>query len=111
MDKKEKIFQNIMKFVFLAFFVFFLIVYFSGTGTYYENELHKKTLFTEEQIKKFEEDVANGKNVSIEDYIANPKENYSNKTSEAGLFLSKGITNYIKKGIEQTFKMISKFIE
>lgn len=111
MDKREKIFQNVMKFILIAFFVFFLIVYFSGSGTYYETQLHKKTLFTEEQIKKFEQDVADGKDVSIEDYIDDKTENYSNKTSNAGLFLSKGITSYIKKGIEKTFKMISKFVE
>ena len=111
MDKREKIFQNVMKFLLISFFAAFLIIYFSGSGTYYENQLHKKTLFTEEQIKKFEQDVADGKNVSIEDYIDEKSENYSNKTSEAGLFLSKGISGYIKKGIEKTFKMISKFVE
>ena len=111
MDKKEKTFVNIMKFIFISLFVFFLIIYFSGSGTYYENQLHKRTLFTEEQIKKFEQDVADGKNVSVEDYINEPVKNYGNKTSSAGLFLSKGISNYIKKGLEKTFKMISKFIE
>ena len=90
MDKREKIFQNVMKFILIAFFVFFLIVYFSGSGTYYETQLHKKTLFTEEQIKKFEKDIADGKDVSIEDYISDT-EKYNNRTSDAGLFLSKGI--------------------
>lgn len=111
MDKKEKIFQNILKFSLISLFVAFLIIYFSGSGTYYESQLHKKTIFTEEQIKKFEQDVADGKDVSIEDYIDEKKNNYSNKTSQAGLFLSKGITGYVKKGIEKSFKMIAKFVE
>ena len=111
MDKAEKNFRMIMKIILIAFFVMFLMIYISGSSNYYENELHKKTLFTEEKIKQFEQDIADGKNVSIEDYIDDEKKNYQNKTSDFGLFLSKGLTNSIKKGIEKTFKMIAKLVE
>ena len=88
-----------------------LTIYFSQSGGYYEFELHKKTVFTEEKIKQFEKDVADGKDVSIEDYLVNEKKNYSNKASQIGYFFSKNIGNYIKKGIEGTFKMINKMVE
>lgn len=111
MKDKEKLFRNIIKFILGALFVFFLIIYLGESSTYYESKLHEKRLFTEEKIKKFEEDVAAGKNVKLENYLDNQTMNYHNKTSDAGLFLSKLIGNSIKKSIEKTFKMISKFIE
>ena len=111
MDKAEKNFKMVIKILLIAFFVMFIMIYISGSGNYYENELHKKTVFTDEQIKKFEQDVADGKNVSIENYHDNEKKNYRNRTSDLGLFLSKGLTNSVKKGIEKTFKMIAKLVE
>ena len=110
-EGKEKVVDNIMKVLFLVLFLIFLTIYFSQSGGYYEFELHKKTVFTEEKIKQFEKDVADGKDVSIEDYLVNEKKNYSNKASQIGYFFSKNIGNYIKKGIEGTFKMINKMVE
>ena len=104
-EGKEKIVNNIMKVLFLVLFLIFFTIYFSQSGGYYEFELHKKTVFTEEKIKQFEKDV------SIEDYLVNEKKNYSNKASQIGYFFSKNIGNYIKKGIEGTFKMINKMVE
>ena len=52
-NKKNKIF----KFIFGLFFMSFLVIYFSELTGYYEYQNYKKTSLTEEQIKKFEEDV------------------------------------------------------
>ena len=110
-ESKEKIFNNIIKFIFIALFLIFLTIYFSQATGYYDFELHKKSVFTQEKIKQFEEDVAAGKDVTIEDYLVETRKDYSNKTSDFGYFLSKNIGNYIKKGIEGTFKVINKFVE
>lgn len=110
-ENHEKVVNNIMKVIFLILFLIFLTIYFSQSGGYYEFELHKKTVFTDEMIKKFEQDVADGKDVSIEDYLVEEKKNYSNKASELGYFISKNVGNLIKDGIEETFKMINKMVE
>lgn len=110
-ENKEKIVNNIMKVIFLVLFLIFLTIYFSQSGGYYEFELHKKTVFTEEKIRQFEQDVAEGKDVSIEDYLVSEKKDYNNRASKIGYFVSKNISNYIKKGIEETFKMINKMVE
>lgn len=110
-ESKEKIVNNIMKVIFLILFLIFLTIYFSQSGGYYEFELHRKTVFTEEMIKKFEQDVADGKDVSIEDYLVEEKKNYNNKASKLGYLFSKNVGKFIKNGIEETFKMINKMVE
>lgn len=111
MNNKEKMANNIFKIIFLILFLTFLTIYLSQATGYYNYELHKKTVFTQEQIKKFEEDVAAGKDVRVEDYLVEVKKDYSNKTSDFGYFVSKNIGKYIKDGIENTFKLITKFVE
>ncbi len=111
MSKKEQLANNIFKVIFLILFLAFLTIYFSQESGYYDYELHKQSVFTKEQIKKFEEDVANGKDVRIEDYLVSVKKDYSNKTSKFGYFVSKNVGKYIKDSIENTFKIIGKFVE
>ena len=78
---------------------------------YYEIEERKKVVLTEEAIKKFEEDVANGKNIDLDDYIGETKKNYNNTTSKFGLFLSQKIGEYAAAGIQNTFKFLDKMIQ
>ncbi len=110
-DKQEKVFLNIVKFCLLILFIVFCAIYFSQSGGFYEYELHKRQVFTAEKIKQFEQDVADGKDISIENYLEYEKKDYSNKASSAGLYLSKSIGNGIKKIIEGSFKMINKIVE
>lgn len=111
MSSKEKIFNNILKFIFVILFLVFLTIYFSqGTG-YYDFELHNKSVLTKEKMEQFEKDVAAGKDVKLENYLVDTRKNYSNKASDFGYFLSKNIGKYIKDGIENTFKMINNFVE
>ena len=56
--KKESIF----KFILLCFIICFLVILFAGKTGYYENKLRDNSILTEEQIKKFEEDLKKGKN-------------------------------------------------
>ena len=67
MKKNNK--NKIFKFIFIVFFMSFLVIYFSELTGYYEYQNYKKATLTEEQIKKFEEDVKNGKEVDINKYL------------------------------------------
>ena len=55
----------------MIFFTSFLVVYFSDITGYYQYQNYKKTTLTLEQIKKFEEDVASGKEIDINEYLIN----------------------------------------
>ena len=106
-NKKNKLFNLI----FMMFFVSFLVIYFSEITGYYEYQSHKKATLTEEQIKKFEEDVSNGKEVDINDYVVVNNINYRNNLSKITSKLSDGISNLVQGGVEQSFNFLSRLLE
>lgn len=110
-EDKIKIYKKIFKFCFWACFVIFLTLYLSQATGYYEYEQHKKVSFTSEQIKKFESDVAAGKNVDLDSYLEDKEKDYSNKTSKLGYNISKAIGQYVKDGLDATFKVLNKAME
>ncbi len=110
-EDKIKIYKKIFKFCFWCCFITFLTLYLSQATGYYEYEQHKKVSFTNEQIKKFEEDVASGKNVDLDSYLVEKEKNYSNKTSKLGYNISKTIGKYVKDGLDNTFNLINKAME
>jgi len=106
-DKKNKIY----KFIFLIFFMSFLVIYFSELTGYYEYQNHQKTTLTEEQIRKFEEDVKNGNEVDINEYLVVDTKKYNNALSKLASKLSDNISKIVNNGVEYTFKYISKIID
>jgi len=106
-DKKNKIY----KFIFLIFFMSFLVIYFSELTGYYEYQNHQKTTLTEEQIRKFEEDVKNGNEVDINKYLVVDTKKYNNALSKLASKLSDNISKIVNNGVEYTFKYISKIID
>lgn len=106
-DKKNKIY----KFIFMVFFISFIVVYFSELTGYYEYQNHKKATLTEEKIKQFEKDVAEGKEVDINDYVVVEEKNYNNGLSKLTSKLSDGISNLVQSGVENTFKFLSNLVE
>ena len=106
--------MTVKKFIrFLAFmFIFvFLCSYFALNGGYYEYHLSYQKKLTENQMKQFEKDVQNGKDVDINDYLKNSRVDYSNsltnKTSEINIKLNE----YLKKVIGDTFKILEKLVK
>lgn len=102
--------KKIFNLIFLSLFVYFLIFYNSMRNGYYQTEKTKIKLYTEEQIKQFEEDIKNNKEVDLEKYL-----DYENKIEthgiKLGLNVSQAIEKYTKKGIEKAFKMLNNFID
>ena len=108
--KKQKVANVIFKYFFLMSFITFLTIYFSQATGYYEYEQYKKKELTEEQIKKFEQDISEGKEIDIETYLK-PTKNYENKISNASLAISDTIGEYMVKGVEFIFNGLGKLIE
>lgn len=106
-NKKNKIF----KFIFMSFFMAFVVIYFSEITGYYEYQNYKKASLTHEQIQKFEEDIASGKEIDINQYLVVDNRKFDNNLSKLVSKISSGISKIVKGGVEYTFKYISKMID
>lgn len=80
----------------------------SGYNEYNQN---KKKMLTEEEIAAFEKDIAEGKDVSIEEYGKQKDKNYENAVSKAGLTVSYGIEKAFNESMNAIFKMLSEAVE
>lgn len=111
MKKKNAKFIKYLNGVIMLLFLIFITIYiFEKTG-YYEYELHKQTVLTNEAIKKFEEDVKAGKNVKVEDYLENEKINYNNSISNIGYNLSNYLGNTTRNIIKGTFEALGNWMD
>ena len=106
-NKKNKIY----KFIFYIFFMSFLVIYFSELTGYYEYQNYKKMNLTETQIKKFEEDIKNGNQIDMSEYLVVNNKKYNNTLSNLASKLSDSISKIVNNGVEYTFKYISKLID
>ena len=101
----------LIKTIFGIFFVAFVISYVIGESGYYEYELANKKNLTEQEIEKFESDVANGEYIDLKEYNVDKEVSYSNKFTNIVSDTSLLINKYLKKGIESIFGLINKLIE
>lgn len=106
MEMKYKIF----KWSFMFLLVIFLTLYFSQLTGYYEYQNYQKMVMTEEQIMQFEQDIKDGKEVDIKDYVVNINRDYDNSLSNLGMNISNIISNTVKNGIIKLFSGISGMV-
>jgi len=107
MKNKNKILKT---FIFLCF-ISYLTFYTAGKAGYFEYNERRKMTFTKEQIEQFEEDVKNGKNIDIKEYLKNTDKNYQNGISKTTLKVSEIIEKYTKKGVNIIFTKLGNAIE
>lgn len=81
--------------------VLFLILYIMLENGYYETKLSKKVTLTEENIRKFEDDVKNNKIVDISNYNVEEEKDYSNKMSRLGQKINDSFGKIIIKGAKE----------
>ncbi len=77
--------NKILKFLGILVIFGFLFCYFIEYSGYYEYNLHSKKTLTEEEIKRFESDVKNGKNIDINTYFTNNTTDYSNNLTKTAV--------------------------
>lgn len=107
MKEKKKILNKIFARVFIAILIAFTAIYISQATGYYEYEQHRNVVLTSEQIKKFEEDVKNGKDVDALSYLEEEKKDYSSNISNFGLKISNNLSKMVKNFIDKTFKVLN----
>ena len=102
--------DNFFKFALLTLFLIFIALYYSSNSGLIDYQARNKTVLTEEKIKQFEEDVKNGKEIDINDYVSNINRNYQTKLSQAGLNVSNTISKVVKTGVDNIFRYIDKAV-
>ncbi len=98
MGKKKKL-HPILK-ILVALFIIYIALFIANISGYYETKIREKTTITEEGIKKFEEKINNGEEVSITSFLDDDRKDYSNKFSKLGDSITKGIENLATKGMK-----------
>lgn len=106
-DRKNKFFKIII----VLLFIVYITIYISERTGYYEYKNYQKALLTKEQIAKFEDDVKNGKNVKINDYVVNTNKHYQTNISKMGNNISSFISKLINNGIDSSFDFLSKLVD
>ena len=104
---KKKIFKALFIFLFLSFLIGYII---EETG-YYEYKLQNKTILTNESMAKFEKDLKEGKDVTLEDYVVDTEKDYTTSLTRGTNKVSLEVNNVLKKGIESVFKVLGSFVE
>ena len=110
-NKKEeqKLGNKIFHKVWFILFLIFLTLYISQASGYYEYSISKKTTFTNEQIKRFEQDIKEGKEIDVSNYLEETK-NYNNIFSSLGLKMSSLIEKGFNKTMTSLFKKLSQAV-
>lgn len=102
---------NGFKIITLLLFIIFVTLFFASYTGYYDYENKKQAELTQSQIKKFEQDVKNGVNLDLEDYIKKPSNGYQNSLSKIGSKFSKTISRSVAITVDKTFDFLIKFVE
>lgn len=106
MDKKK-----IIKVIFTCLFLAFIVSYIIEMTGYYEYNLQNKTIMTNESIAKFEKDLAEGKDVTMEDYVVSTEKDYTSSLTRTTNKVSVKVNKMLKEGIESIFKIVGTFVE
>ena len=102
MKKKNNWFKRIL----IILILLFISLYISSVSGYYEAKISDKVALTDKEIRQFEQDVIDGKEVYLNNYIVKENKNYSNKFTEAGEKVSEAIEKIITEGISGAWDAI-----
>lgn len=80
-------------------FIIFIGLYIASISGYYEATLANKVALTDKAIKKFEQDVIEGKTVDVEDYILDSRVDYSNTFTDVGDKITESAQKVLTEGI------------
>ena len=105
MEKKKKNYFFIVLFTLFIIFLAYILAYNSG---YYEANISRKSKITEEKLQEFEQDVKDGKEIDIKNYVENDYVDYSSSLSKLGNKLSSSIDTFMDSGLSDFFEFLGK---
>lgn len=103
--------KKMVKFFCTCIILIFLFSYFIEVSGYYEYNLQNKKNLTEDQIKQFELDVKEGKDIDLDRYLKDTQVDYSNKLTQTTSEASIKLNDYLKNFLSNTFKILEKFVK
>ncbi len=104
--KKDKKKKNYFFIGLKILFVTFIFLYVANESGYYQSKLSKKTQLTNESIKKFEQDIKENKPIDVNDYVIRNDADYSNKTTDTGIFIAKNVEKIASGGLNNFFNLL-----
>lgn len=104
--KKKK--RNYFLIVLSLFFASYLALLFAYSNGYYEYKSYNKMIVTKEAMERFEEDVKDGKNIEINEYITDTYKDYSSTFSKLGAKTGEFLEDVFTDGLGKTVKVLSK---
>jgi len=102
--KKPNYFLRILT-ILIIIFIALSVALESG---YYDVKVGKKATLTEEKLEEFEQDVKDGKEIDIKEYIEEDTIDYSNSVSRFGQTLGSSIDKFMSYGLNDFFNLLSK---
>ena len=110
--KEEKNTANRVFYIILIVLgVLYLSLFIANNTGYYTFGLSNRKELTEEQIKKFEEDVKNGVEVDLNNYLSDTNISYQNNISRLGYNISSFIESLVRTSVFKIFDFFSDLIE
>lgn len=103
--------EMVVKYILGIIFVVFIISYVISESGYYEYNLRNKSVMTSEAMERFENDLEEGKDVLMEDYIVNTTKDYTSRLTIGTNKISMNINSLLKKSIERVFRFASRLVE
>ena len=108
MEEKKKKNNWFLKSLLIIFIIFISLYLMDNLGYY--NIATRNKILTEEKMKEFENDVKNGKNIDIKEYVKD-NTNYKNVYSNIGYESSEIINNVLNKGFSNIGKILKKLFQ
>jgi len=102
--KKTNYFLRILT-ILIIIFIALSVALESG---YYDVKVGKKATLTEEKLEEFEQDVKDGKEIDIKEYIEEDTIDYSTPVSKFGQTLGSSIDKFMSYGLNDFFNLLSK---
>ena len=103
---KKKVFKGGI----LLLIILFLGLYYAYSNGYYEKKIKDKILLTNEKIEEFEQDLKDGKDITLEDYKVKETD-YSTRTSKFSLNISSKAEHLVDSAIKYIFKKLGNALE
>ena len=98
MPKKRKL-HPVLK-ILAVLFIIYVALYIASASGYYERRIRNKVIITDNNIKDFEEKIKNGETISLDSYLTNDYDDYSNSISKLGDNLTNGVAEVVLKSSE-----------
>lgn len=103
--------KKLLKLTIEVIIILFIFSYVIEKSGYYEYNLQSKKNMTEKEIKKFEEDIKNGKDIDMKDYLSDTTIDYTNNLTKTTSNLSLNLNRYLIKAISNSINIFSKLIK